>query len=71
MDQIELLADLEDSKDFVDGMDPQAIDVDRWELVISPEKYLNCFKDSLADIHLICRAPIRDASHDLSSRTSL
>jgi hypothetical protein len=29
MDQIELLADLEDSKDFVDGMDPQAIDVDR------------------------------------------
>ena len=35
------------------------MDVDRWELVISPEEYLNRFKDSLADIQLINRAPLR------------
>ena len=35
------------------------MDVDRWELVLSPEEYLNRFKDSLADIQLISRAPLR------------
>lgn len=35
------------------------MDVDRWELVISPDEYLHRFKDSLAEVQLLSRAPIR------------
>jgi len=43
----------------MDGVKALAMDVDRWELVISPEEYLNRFKDVLADVQLINRAPLR------------
>ena len=59
MDQFKLLANIEDQEDVLDGLVARPMDVDRWELVISPQEYLNRFKDSLADIHLISRAPIR------------
>jgi hypothetical protein len=59
MDQFKLLADIEDEEDVLDGLVERPMDVDRWELVISPEEYLNRFKDSLADIQLVNRAPLR------------
>jgi hypothetical protein len=59
MDQFRLLANMEDGEDVWDGLIARPMDVDRWELVISPEEYLNRFKDSLADIQLVNRAPLR------------
>jgi hypothetical protein len=59
MDQFKLLMDLDYGDDILAGLDPQPMDVDRWELVLSPEEYLNRFKDSLADIQLISRATLR------------
>jgi hypothetical protein len=59
MDQFRLLANMEDGEDVWDGLIARPMDVDRWELVISPEEYLNRFKDSLADIQLVNRAPKR------------
>lgn len=41
------------------GLTPQPVDVDRWELVLTPEEYLERFKDTLAAVQLINRAPIR------------
>jgi hypothetical protein len=38
---------------------PQPVDVDRWELVITPDEYLERFNDSLATVHLVNRAPKR------------
>jgi hypothetical protein len=49
MDEFKLLTDMDDGDDILSDVDPQPIDVDRWELVLSPEEYLNRFKDSLAD----------------------
>jgi len=59
MDQFKLLANVEDQGDVLDGLLARPMDVDRWELVISPEEYLDRFKDSLADIQLRNRAPLR------------
>ncbi|GFZ50325.1 hypothetical protein JCM24511_08082 [Saitozyma sp. JCM 24511] len=59
MDEFKLLTDMDDGDDILSDLDPQTIDVDRWELVLSPEEYLNRFKDSLADIQFISRAPVR------------
>lgn len=38
---------------------PRPQDVDRWELVISVGEYLLRFKDTLASVHLVNRAPLR------------
>ncbi|RSH93591.1 hypothetical protein EHS25_006236 [Saitozyma podzolica] len=59
MDEFKLLTDMDDGDDILSDVDPQPIDVDRWELVLSPEEYLNRFIDSLADTQLISRAPVR------------
>jgi len=59
MDHFKVLADMEDQEDVLDGLVARPMDVDRWELVISPEEYLNRFKDSLADLQLVNRAPLR------------
>jgi hypothetical protein len=59
MDEFWLLTDMQRSDDIVAALDPQPMDVNRWELVLSPQEYLNRFKDSLADIQLISRAPLQ------------
>jgi hypothetical protein len=59
MDEFWLLTDMRHSDDILAALERQPMDVDRWELVLSPEEYLNRFKDSLADIQLISRAPLR------------
>jgi len=53
------LLDLSDDSPAINGLDPHPVDVDRWELVISPAEYLLRFKDTLATVQLISRAPLR------------
>ena len=53
------LVDLSEESPAINGLDPQPVDVDRWELVISPEEYQRRFKDTLATVQLISRAPLR------------
>lgn len=40
-------------------LEPKDIDIDRWEVVISPEEYLARFQDPLQLIQLVGRIPIR------------
>lgn len=48
-----------DDNEAIDQLRPQAIDVDRWELVLSTAEYLERFQDTLATVQLISRAPVR------------
>jgi hypothetical protein len=58
-DEFTTLTDLTmDSEPFTE-LDPQPVDVDRWELVLSPEEYLVRFKDTLSTVQLVNRAPHR------------
>ena len=41
------------------SLEPQPVDVDRWELVLSPAEYLVRFKDSLSTVLLVNQAQIR------------
>lgn len=56
-----LMSDMEPDEQrlVVRNLDPMPLDVDRWELVISPDEYLARFKDTLATVQLINRAPLR------------
>jgi hypothetical protein len=45
--------------DIIGGLGDPSMDVDRWELIISPDEYLHRFKDTLAEVQLINRAPLR------------
>jgi hypothetical protein len=58
-DQFTVLTDLSAESQPIDSLHPQPVDVDRWELVISPAQYLLRFKDTLATVQLISRAPHR------------
>jgi len=53
------LVDLSEDSPAINGLDPQPVDVDRWELIISPQEYQRRFKDTLATVQLISRAPLR------------
>lgn len=44
---------------YIDALVPAEVDVDRWELSISPQEYLNRFGTTLADVQLCNRAPKR------------
>jgi hypothetical protein len=46
-------------REVYDYLVHKSLDVDRWELVMSPEEYLNRFDDTLATVQLINRAPKR------------
>ena len=60
MDGFKVLADhLEDGYDRLERLEKKPMDVDRWELVLSPQEYLKRFESSLADVQLISRAPVR------------
>ncbi|GFZ43061.1 hypothetical protein JCM24511_00779 [Saitozyma sp. JCM 24511] len=48
-DQFTILTDLSAESQPIDSLHPQPVDVDRWELVISPAQYLLRFKDTLAN----------------------
>jgi hypothetical protein len=43
----------------LESLEQGPMDVDRWEMVISPTEYLRRFKDTLATVQLVNRAPIR------------
>lgn len=58
-EEFSILLDLSEDSPPINGLNPQAVDVDRWELVISPEEYQRRFKDTLATVQLISRAPLR------------
>ena len=57
----------------MEEVEANPMDVDRWELVISPVEYLRRFHDTLADVQLISRAAVRnqEASYALSLGTGL
>ena len=57
--QFTILTDLSPTSKPLSNLTAQPMDVDRWEMVISPEEYLHRFKDTLATVQLICRAPHR------------
>ena len=61
MDECSMLKDIEEEQRIalVNGLDRNVMDVDRWEIVISCQEYLNRFKDSLATIQLVNRVPSR------------
>lgn len=42
---------------LVSSLDRNAMDVDRWEIVILCQEYLNRFKDTLATDQLVNRVP--------------
>jgi hypothetical protein len=44
---------------LMDDLDAPSMDVDRWEVVISPQRYHRRFKDTLATIQLVNRIPLR------------
>jgi hypothetical protein len=44
---------------LIEGLDEPSMDVDRWEVVMSPQEYLRRFKDTLATIQLVNRIPLR------------
>lgn len=44
---------------LIEDLDKPSMDVDRWEVVISPQEYLRRFKDTLATIQLVNRIPSR------------
>ena len=54
-----VLTDLSAHSLPVNSLGYQPVDVDRWELVLSPDKYLQRFKSTLATVQLISRAPHR------------
>lgn len=58
-DQFTLLPDDLPTSPAIAGLSPRPVDVDRWELVLTPEEYLLRFKDTLATVQLINRAPLR------------
>lgn len=58
-DEFNILTNLLPDSPQIIGLDPQPVDVDRWELVVSPEEYLRRFKDTLATVQLVNRAPHR------------
>jgi hypothetical protein len=43
----------------LDGAKRKLMEVDRWEMVISPADYLRRFKATPVDSQLVSRAPIR------------
>lgn len=43
----------------VEQPEAKPTDVDRWELVLTPQEYLLRFEDTLASVQLVNRAPIR------------
>nr|XP_018998912.1 uncharacterized protein I203_08552 [Kwoniella mangroviensis CBS 8507]OCF62373.1 hypothetical protein I203_08552 [Kwoniella mangroviensis CBS 8507] len=55
----------EEGNDWLDELERKPTDVDRWELSISPEEYLNRFESSLANVQIVNRAPTRrlETSH--------
>lgn len=59
MDEFSVLDDLSNNSAPVLGLNPMPVDVDRWEMVISPAEYLLRFKDTLATVQLVNRAPHR------------
>jgi hypothetical protein len=54
-----ILSDPDAASHSLEELDAQPVDVDRWELVISPDEYLQRFKDTLATVQLINRVPAR------------
>ena len=58
-EEFSILSDLSEDSPPINSLNPQPVDVDRWELVISPEEYQRRFKDTLATVQLISRAPLR------------
>lgn len=61
MDKCFDLNDLDESQrqQTLDNLEAAIMDVDRWELVISPIEYLARFKDTLSTVQLVNRAPLR------------
>jgi len=61
MEECTLLQDMEENErtPLVMELDRNAMDVDRWEIVISCNEYLRRFKDTLATVQLINRIPSR------------
>lgn len=61
MEECTFLVDLqgEERTNMVTGLDRNAMDVDRWEIVISCQEYLNRFEYTLATVQLINRVPSR------------
>lgn len=61
MDAFHLLGEMEedDQATAIDRIHAEPIDVDRWEVVLSPELYVTKFRDTLATVRLIDRAPWR------------
>jgi len=54
-EQFAVLANMEKRSEAVGELAAQPMDVDRWELVLSPAEYLGRFKDTLATVQLMSR----------------
>lgn len=59
LDQFILLTDLSETSTPYANLVPANMDVDRWEIVISPQEYLQRFHDQLELIRIVDRAPTR------------
>jgi len=59
MNEFTILTNLSLTSPPFSDLESQPIDVDRWELVISPAEYLRRFKDTLATVQLTSWAPRR------------
>jgi hypothetical protein len=57
--EFKILTDLSEESQDLEDLDAQAVDVDRWELVITPDEYLLRFRDTLATVQLVNRVPLR------------
>lgn len=57
--EFNILSDLAAASESLEELNPQSVDVDRWELVITPDEYLRRFKDTLSTVQLINRVPLR------------
>jgi hypothetical protein len=57
--EFNILSELAAVSDSLEELDPRPVDVDRWELVITPDEYLQRFKDTLSTVQLINRLPLR------------
>jgi hypothetical protein len=66
-DEFSILANAHENRQALEELEAQSVDVDRWELVISPEEYLLRFRDTLATVQLVNRVPLRPL-HSTSRR---
>ena len=59
LDQFTILTDLTEHSPAYSSLAARDIDVDRWEVSISPEEYLRRFQDQLELVQIVGRAPTR------------